>query len=122
MWAIIKLLRQSKSHRPAASAASLPNKPAKRPDDASIVHRAVEGSPIHWCDRNGTVHACEVTEVHPGRMLAWTICGTDVDHRATYVSRDLDEVSCSVCARERWVPPDPNAAPFLQFLHFLHRI
>ena len=113
-----KLLPQSKFYPPPSRAATRPNKPAKRPDDASI-YRAVEGSPIHWCDRNGTVHACEVTEVHPGCMLAWTICSTDVDHRATYVSRDLDEVSCSVCAMERRVPADPNGAPFL---HFLHRV
>jgi hypothetical protein len=119
----LKLLRRSKSHLPAASAATRPNKPAKRPDDASIVYRAVEGSPIHWRDRNGTVHACEVTKVDPGCcMLAWTICGTDVNHRATYVSRDPDEVSCPVCAVERRVPPGPHGAPFLQFLHFLHRI
>jgi hypothetical protein len=63
-----------------------------------------------------TVHACEATETPTGCMLSWTICGKDVYDDSTYVSRDLDEVSCSVCEKARWEPrasndPDPVWVP-----------
>jgi len=90
--------RRPKPQPTPASAATRPNKPAKRSEDASVVYRAVEGWPIHWRYGSGIVHACEATEIHPGCMLSWTICGKEVHDDATYVSRDLEEVSCPVCA------------------------
>jgi hypothetical protein len=91
------------------SAATRPNKPAVLPADASVVvYRAVEGWPIHWRDSFGVVHACETSEAHDGLMLSWTICGNDVYDNGAYVSRNMDEVTCPACAKERWSQRHPN--------------
>jgi hypothetical protein len=101
-------LRRRAAEPPPASAATRPNKPKARPLDASLVYRAVGGWPIHWRDSFGMVHTCEATEIHPGCMLTWTLCSKDIYDDAAYVSCDLDEVTCPVCAKERWTPRDPN--------------
>ena len=40
--------------------------------------------------------------MHPGVMLAWTLCDQDVMTGAPYPSDNLDEVTCPKCAKARW--------------------
>lgn len=82
--------------------------------------RTVDGRPIFWRDKQGTVHACEGADVHPGIRLIWTLCQRDVPANAAYVCVNTDklaprsdEVTCAACKppkKRRWfeVLPDPQ--------------
>jgi hypothetical protein len=46
--------------------------------------------------------------VHPDVTIFWTLCSKDVPDQTAYVADNFDEVTCPVCAKERWTPRDPN--------------
>jgi hypothetical protein len=96
--------RRELKQPPPPSAATLPNAPAARPKNASIIFRAVDGWPIHVRARDGVMHACESFELHPGVFITTTICEQDAEAGREYISDNLDEVTCPICAERRWIP------------------
>jgi hypothetical protein len=94
---------------PPASAATRPNKRPFGVANEPVAYRAIDGWPIHWRDHIGIIHACEACEIQPGHTLAWTLCRKDVEYNAEYVAADINEVTCSKCAKERWTPRTVNA-------------
>jgi hypothetical protein len=60
--------------------------------------------PIHVRASDGVVHACESFELNPGIFITTTICKRDVDAGSEYISDNLYEVTCPVCAERRWIP------------------
>lgn len=54
------------------------------------------GAEVYWL-RDGLVHRCGGSEVHPGTFLLWPICGEgDVPAGAGFKSDDA-KVSCLAC-------------------------
>lgn len=69
------------------------------PRDRTGVFTTINGRPMVWTDRAGTVHACEGADVHPGVRLIWTRChGHDVPANGAVLScQGAREVTCEAC-------------------------
>jgi hypothetical protein len=46
-------------------------------------------------DRNGIIHLCESSEVHPGIVLVWTVCEKDVPSNKSFTSKEV--ATCESC-------------------------
>lgn len=49
-----------------------------------------------WQSKNGQLHFCEGSEVHPGIKLIWTLCEKDVPANTTF--RSWEGATCMECA------------------------
>lgn len=76
---------------------------------ADTIFRELEGSPIRWRDRHGTIHAVEGSEVHEGIVLLWTLCGVDVPGGDAFSLAEVgvDGLDCAVCKSRIALPPQP---------------
>ncbi len=45
--------------------------------------------------KDGIIHGCKSAEVHPGIILAWTLCNKDVPDGKSFKSKE--KVTCGAC-------------------------
>jgi hypothetical protein len=67
----------------------------------------VDGQPIVWRDKSGTLHACEGGDIHDRVRLIWARCATggpstrpgslDVPANGAWKQRPEDRVDCPAC-------------------------